>query len=192
MEQPAEDAQPLGSVETEIKELLGMFSAPAFARRGYDLEYALRRLELRCRREREAMLDMVRVRLRQWASVADGPDGWTRAFDRPIDDLWTLAEAEPPAWADQPGSPRRIRAVARDLVASLERFNRRWTAFVEGLNLDALNHQIGQYNLYYTLEKECILGSARLAARLFTPKPPVDAARLLADHPLLPVPGLVV
>ncbi len=38
---------------------------------------------------------------------------------------------------------------------------------------------IDQYNRYYVLEKECSLGSARLAARHFTPKPPLTREALL-------------
>ena len=117
-----------------------------------------------------AMLDMVRLRLRQWAGVATGPDDWAGAFAAPIAPLWPLCGAEPPAWAAQPAPPRRRRAVARDLVASVARFNRRWAAFLDGLNLEPVNRQIDQYNRYYVLEKECVLGSARLAVRHFTPR----------------------
>jgi hypothetical protein len=50
---------------------------------------------------------------------------------------------------------------------------------------------IDQYNRYYVLEKECVMGSSRLAARFFTPIPQLTPERLLRDHPLLPVPDLV-
>jgi hypothetical protein len=49
---------------------------------------------------------------------------------------------------------------------------------------------IEHYNRYYVLEKECVMGSARLAARFFTPIPSLTVDRLLRDHPLLPVPRL--
>ena len=48
----ADESNPLVSTESEIKELLCLFDAPAFARRGTDLEYALGRLHARCRRQR--------------------------------------------------------------------------------------------------------------------------------------------
>ena len=59
------------------------------------------------------------------------------------------------------------RTVARDLIASVERFNKRWGQFLEALNLDPINQMIDQYNTYYVLEKECVMGSPRLAARHF-------------------------
>ncbi len=192
MEETEDSISPALNVETEIKELLGLFDAPAFARRGQDLEYALARLHERCARHRDAMLDMVRVRLRQWSAAVTGHDGWGSSFDAPIEPLWDLAGAEPPAWAERPAPIRRRRTIARDLVASLNRFNRRWTGYLDGLDLEAMNRTIDLYNRYYLLEKECSLGSARLAARHFVPQARVTRESLIDAHPTLPVPGLVV
>lgn len=184
-----EMTSPLG-VDGELNELLGLFDAPAFARRGSDLEYALSRLDARCRRERATMLEMVRVRLRQWAAAVEGHDAWSLAFAAPIAPLWDLARADPPAWAPQSAAPRKIRGVARDLIASVERFNRRWLAFLGNFDLEPINDMIDGYNQYYLLEKECCLGSARLAARHFAPKERLDPARLMAGFPPLPLPVL--
>jgi hypothetical protein len=192
MDETDEATPVVSNDETDLNQLLGLFDAPAFARRGLDLEYALEGLHGRLIRERSGMLDMVRVRLRQWASVATGPDDWAGVFTAPVaPGLYTASGAEPPAWATAPAPPRRRRAVARDLVASLARFNRRWLHFLDAMKLDSVNRQVEQYNRYYVLEKECVIGSARLAARLFVPKPLLTRESLLADHPLLPVPGLV-
>ena len=177
--------------EPDLNQLLGLFDVPAFARRGHDLEYALKRLHLRLVRERSGMLDMVRLRLRQWASVATGPDDWAGVFAAPIAPLYDASGAPPPAWAAAPASSRRRGVVARDLVASLGRFNRRWLHFLDAMTLDSVNRQIDQYNRYYVLEKECVIGSARLASRHFVPKPPVSRESLLAEHPALPVPEVV-
>ena len=189
METP-DEPEGMPTVETELKELLGLFDAPAFARRGQDLEHGLGRLDERCRRERGAMLEMVRVRLRQWSGAVEGPEAWAATFAAPIDRLWPLSGAEPPAWADRTAPPRRCRAIARDLVASVERFNRRWSHFVAALDLAPFNRMIDQYNHYYVLEKECVMGSSRLAARHFVPRAPLTAESLLARHPILPVPEL--
>jgi len=183
-----DDATPLGGVEAEIKELLGLFDVPAFARRGQEVEYARVRLRARCAGARSGMLDMVRLRLRQWAAAASGPADASRFFAVPIDPLWALAGAENPRWGVRPDSPRRLRAIARDLVASSERFNRRWARFLDALDLAPINRQIDHYNRYYVLEKECVLGSARLAARHFTPLPPIGLDELRSEHPTLPVP----
>jgi hypothetical protein len=179
-----------GDIETEIKEMMGLFDSPSFARRGLELEGMLRRVDDRCRQARGERLNMVRVRLRQWTRVAATPDDWAAVFAAPIEPLWTLSEAEPPQWADTPGLRHRRLAVARDLIAAVERFNRRWVDFVESINLAPANLVIDHYNRYYVLEKECVMGSGRLAARFFTPISPLTSERLLQDHPLLPVPVL--
>jgi hypothetical protein len=190
MDERNEEGTPLGGVDAEIKELLGLFDVPAFARRGQDLEYALVRLRSRSRRHRGGMLDMVRLRLRQWASVADGPGADSPVFASTIAGLWALAEAEPPRWAARSAPLRRLRSIARDLVASVERFNRRWSDHLDGLDLTSINRQVDDYNRFYLLEKECSLGSARLAARHFVPKDRVTLDELRAELPPLPVPVL--
>ncbi len=182
----------LSTVETEVHQLMGLFDAPAFARRGQDMEHGLKRLHNHCRRVRLEMLDMVHIRLRQWASAATGPDDWASTFAEPIEplSLWSIAGAEAPQWANQPARPRRRIAIARDLIASIARFNRRWTRCVEGLKIEPINRLIDQYNRYYVLEKECVLGSHRLAVRAFEPEEPITIDLLLKQHPLLPLPEL--
>jgi hypothetical protein len=179
-----------GDVEAEIKEMMGLFDAPAFARRGMELDDMLRRVDARCRLARSERLEMVRVRLRQWMRVAIGPDDWPAVFADSIESLWPLSEAEPPQWAAAPSPRHRQLKVARDLIVTVERFNRRWSEFIAAINLGAANVVIDHYNRYYVLEKECVMGSGRLAARFFTPIPPLTPERLLRDHPLLPVPLL--
>jgi hypothetical protein len=181
-----------GDIDTEIKEMMGLFDSPSFARRGLELEEMLRRIDVRCRQARGERLDMVRMRLRQWSRVAAGPDDWAGVFAAPIEPLWTLGEAEPPQWADARAPQHRRLAAARDLVAAVERFNRRWSDFLASLNLGPANVVIDHYNRYYVLEKECVMGSVRLAARFFTPIATLTTERLLRDHPLLPVPSLTV
>jgi hypothetical protein len=180
----------VSNAEIEINHVLGLFDVPAFARRGKELEYALTRLSQRLAREREGMLDMVRVRLRAWSSVATGPDDWREVFAEPVAPLWSLARLDPPNWSSRPAPSRRRKTIARDLASSVARFNRRWAEFLEGLDLGPVNHRIDQYNRYYVFEKECVMGSARLAARHFVPKTPVSPESVLADFPLLPVPSL--
>ena len=47
---------------------------------------------------------------------------------------------------------------------------------------------VDRYNHYYLLEKECVMGSARLAARHFVPRERVSLDGLLARYPALPAP----
>jgi hypothetical protein len=109
-------------------------------------------------------------------------------FSASIEPLWPLSEAEPPQWASEPAPLRRQLDIARDLIAAVSRFNQRWRQFLDDLKLEAVNRVIDDYNRYYLLEKECVLGSARLAARFFTPVPRLSPEQLLREHPLLPVP----
>jgi hypothetical protein len=177
-------------IETEVKEMMGLFDTPAFARRGQDLEITLRRLHDRCRKARAELLDMVQLRLRQWSRAVTRPGEWSPVFTSSIEPLWPLALAEPPRWAESPAPIRRQRIIAGDLITAVLRFNRRWPRFLDQLNLEPVNTVIDQYNRYYVLEKECVLGSARLAARHFQPVPLLSTSTLLNDHPLLPVPEL--
>src|SRR5271165_5235221 len=91
-----EDSLPTMSVDAEIKELMGLFDVPAFARRGQEMEYALKRIHGRCLQVREEALEMVRLRLRQWSRVATGPEDFSEAFAGPIDSLWQQVQSEPP------------------------------------------------------------------------------------------------
>ena len=187
-----EDTTPfVSNAEIEINQVLGLFDVPAFARRGQELEYALSRLSQRLRREREGMLDMVKVRLREWSGVATSPDDWRDTFAQPIGPLWSLARLDPPSWSSRRATPRRRKAVASALVASVERFNRRWAEFLAGVDLNPVNRRIDQYNRYYVFEKECVMGSARLAAMHFVAQTLLSYESLLADFPLLPTPTLV-
>ena len=125
--------------------------------------------------------------MRRPAPVVAQPDDRADAFATPITPLWPLSAAPPAAWAAQPASTRRRAAVARDLVASVVRFNRRWSAFLDQLNLELINRMIDQYNRYYVLEKECVVGSARLALRHFVPRIHVTRTGLDEEYPVLPV-----
>jgi hypothetical protein len=191
-----EDDVPLptwnSDVEADVKELLGLFDLPAFARRGQDLEHALKRMDERCWRARGLLLEMVHLRLQQWAGAVTGPDGWRGVFVGAIEPLWALSDAKPPRWAHSPAPRGRQRAIAADLVAAVLRFNRRWVQFIDDINLDPINFMIEQYNRNYVLEKECVMGSARLAARHFVPLAVVTTQSLLQDHCVLPVPELAV
>jgi hypothetical protein len=178
-------------IETEVKELMGLFDLPAFARRGQDLEMILKRLHDRCRRSRHGMLDMVHLRLRQWSRAANGPTAWMAVFGQSIEPLWPLSGVDEPEWADSLAPIRRRRLIASDLKNAVLRFNRRWMQFLERLNVEPANAAISQYNRYYVLEKECVMGSPRLAARHFTPIPQLTTKTLANDYPILPVPDLI-
>lgn len=191
MTEDAEETPILELPSREVRELLGLFDVPSFARRGQDVEQGLEIVHTRCRRQRADRLDMVHLRLRQWSGAAIGPEDWQGIFTQSIAALWPETGAEAPNWAVEQAPLRRRQAIARSLVASIERFNRRWSTFLAELDLNFFNQIIDRYNQFYLLEKECYLGSARLAARHFVPREHLTRETLLADYPYLPVPYLV-
>lgn len=186
-----EDGPAMSLPSPEYRELIGLFDVPAFARRARTLEDFLSRLREYCQRERTKLLEMVHMRLGQWARAATGPGDWHGEFTAPVAPLFELAGLEPPEWARQAGSFRARRDAARGLALSVDRFNRRWSAFVGKLDLLSVNEMIDRYNRYYVFEKECYLGSARLAARHFVARAMLSHADLLAEFPTLPVPQVV-
>jgi hypothetical protein len=188
---PDESLTSVRSTEAELKELMGLFDAPAFARRGRDVEWAVARTLEISRRQRIEMLEMVHCRLRMWVSATSGYHDWQIAFTAPINYLWQMTGAKEPLWSNSTKvRPRAVYSASRDLVSSLERFNKRWEKWVNKLEADTINRQIDHYNKYYVLEKECVVGSAKLAARLFQPVPRIDPAWLFSQFPLIQVPVL--
>ncbi len=125
-------------IETEVKEMMGLFDLPAFARRGQDLEITLRRLHERCRRTRGQLLDMVRLRLRQWSRAVTGPDAWSGVFAH-RSSRSGRSRGRATRVGEAPAPLRRQRVIAGDLIAAVLRFNRRWTQFLDRLNLEPTN-----------------------------------------------------
>ncbi len=79
-------------IETEVKEMMGLFDLPAFARRGQDLEITLRRLHERCRNARgrvarHGSAAAPPVVARRHRARRPGPSVFTRS----IEPLWPLA-----------------------------------------------------------------------------------------------------
>jgi hypothetical protein len=69
-----------------------------------------------------------------------------------------------------------------------EQFNTYWRATAAAANLIPINQRREAYNRWYLLEKECAIGSARLAAQGFQPLAPLTTADILAHLPELPIP----
>lgn len=178
----------LGGVRSRSEEPLLALEIPAFVRRGLELDSMLQGVDDRCRRNRRKLLEMVYVRLRQWAKLATGPNDHRDAFRTSIADLWRSSEAEAPDWAAVAASSRRRKAAAHDLISSVERFNGRWVEFVDRLDLRLTNEVIEDYNRFYLVEKECAVGSARLAAMHFKTVAKIDASMIMAKFPPLPLP----
>jgi hypothetical protein len=181
------------NAELRNDEPLLTFDAPAFVRRSMQVEAAWEALLAVCRRERERLLEMPRMRLARFWAFVQLRQADSTPFSK-ADDMAYLEELHR-AW--QPRlrcavKPARSEAdVARalaELSQSFLRFNRRWLAFVGELDLRPVNQLRDGYNRYYLLEKECALRSARLAREGFVPLPSVCTDDLLVKLPLLRVP----
>lgn len=175
--------------DPEIGALAGLFDAPAFARRGNELAFVSEGFEAKLIQMRSELLSMVHVRSRQWVNAA-GPESWRLVLDEPLDQLAATLGIELAGASTSPVGPAALARIARELRASVERFNMRWTQYAKDVDTSPLNRLIERYNRYYLLEKECALGSARASARHFRPVEPISAESILKRHPPLPVPRL--
>mgnify|MGYP000899926056 CR=1 FL=1 len=186
---PADDGRQL------FQFFLGRYDAPAFVRRARDVEGTWRVLLAECRRRRDALLEMVKLRLATLAALAGAWEA-VRPFLQDAAELEYLrtleAELRPelriPLGADS--TPRVLRRALQELCASLERFNRRWDDETWRVDLEAINEVRDGYNRYYLVEKECALGSARVARQEFRRLEPITRADVLREFPPLPVPRL--
>lgn len=189
-----EDIQLTDKSDQQLSQgLLGRFDAPAFARRALQVEAACADLLQRCRRERAERLDMVRLYLGTLQALAVDW-AWLGPFLASEEDLNLVRELhgalQPRLRA--PVAPARtdrtLRRGLREFLEGLERFNRRWRRFLGEVDLTAVNRLRADYNRWYLLEKECAMGSWRLARTFFMPLEHWTLDTLLQELPLLPVP----
>ncbi len=175
--------------------VLGNYDAPAFVRRAHRVRDALDSLLARCRQERDRRLTMPRLRLGLLKAAAGN---WFRlrpflANDHQITVLQELESELSPRWRSQVEptlSDRKLERALQTLRESLEYFNARWPDFLATVNLTMVNESREGYNRYYLLEKECALGSARLARRGFQKLPPFTLEELNSHFPILPIPEI--
>jgi hypothetical protein len=81
------------------------------------------------------------------------------------------------------------RMALRRFLQSAARFNRKWQAHLDGLNLEPVNQPRREYNQFYATELDCAFGSQTRAADL-PQLAMVDSRRLYARYPLLQLPTL--
>lgn len=178
-----------------FKRFLSQYDAPAYIRRARGMQAAFDQLLEHCRRRRAEWLELVRLRIGMLHALA-GDWANLRPFladDEQLDILrYHLAALAAPLRApvEPSASGRALRRALRELHESLERFNHRWEAFLNGVDLTAVNDLREGYNRYYVLEKECAVRSARIARQGFVPLAPVTTGDLIAQFPLLPMPRL--
>jgi hypothetical protein len=191
-----DDLPILGRNEHKIfNQIIGQYDAPAYIRRARQVQDSHDLLIARCRKQREEWLPLVRTRLATLRALAT--DWWKLrpwlADEEQVQTLERLhADLEPRLRlpVTPTSSPRKLRGALRELIESLERFNRRWRAFLPSVDLSQVNDLRKGYNLYYILEKECAVRSARVARQGFRPVPPLTVEDLFAVLPPLPLPHL--
>src|SRR5262245_21524803 len=159
------------------------------------MEGAFEQLLERCRRQRSEWLKMVRTRLGLLHAHAGGWDALRPllADDGQVTALAALHAELQPRLRVRVGpttSPRVLGRALRELRESIERFNRRWLAFLPTVDLDEVNQLRDGYNRYYLLEKECAGRSSAVARQGFRRLEPLTREGLAALLPPLPVPVL--
>jgi hypothetical protein len=173
-----------------FQQVIAQHGGPAFMRRAQRAEGALMALRDRLAGIRGERLDMVTLRL----GVAVARAGSWQRLEGLLDAESIVAlrqlHADLQPQLRTPVAPAasdaQLRAALADLEQSIERFNRRWLAVVRAADLSDVNQRRDEYNRWYVLEKECAVGSVRVARQGFQPLPPITVDDLLAWFPLLP------
>jgi hypothetical protein len=178
-----------------LQQIAALHGPPAFAVRALRVKEAFDSLVARCLQQRQELLGMARIRLGTLHALAGT---WT-ALESLLQDVGQLdalqqleAELRPELrLLPKPTSSLRVlRRAVQELADSLDRFNRRWQEYLKGVDLSGINALRDGYNKYYVLEKECLLGSPRLARQGFRPLPPATTADLADQFPPLPIPRI--
>lgn len=177
--------------DPQFQYVVAQFGGPAFMRRAQRAEAALATLLDQLRQTRREWLEMSRLRLGQLHALAGD---WER-LDRFVtpDSLAALrglfGELKPTLRVPlaPTESDMAIRAAVCDLQEALERFNQRWRQLLAATDLAEVNRRRDEYNRYYVLEKECFVGSPRIAKLGFRPLAMVTNADLAKWLPEIPV-----
>src|SRR5262245_5993949 len=114
-----------------LMQLVGQYDAPAYVRRARAVEHAYEQILERCRRRRHEWLAGVRLHLRWLSRAADDAE-----LESPsLDVIHELRRECGFSDRETMKSRRRVRTAMRQLRASVARFNRRWAAFLDRLDL---------------------------------------------------------
>jgi hypothetical protein len=175
-----------------FKRFLACYDVPAYVRRARQIQDALDFLLGRCRQQRETLLRPVRSGLKLCWQVAGHPELLQRAIQnsercRTILELGDSLGVPCPNSSQTSLSPRRLQQALDELQNSIVRFNRRWHAYLQQVDLEPINRLRAAYNRYYLLEKECALRSPRLARQGYVPLEPLRTEHLAAWLPGLQV-----
>jgi hypothetical protein len=173
-----------------LQRLLGTSDVPAFIKRARRVQEAWESLLSDCRRHHDEYLGTTRTRLdslgrfaRNWEDLA--------SYIRDVEEVSWLrslcqALALEPQWAcERTPAAGTLRRELRELKATIRHFNRRWSLFLETIDLRPVNEARAGYNRYYVLEKECAVRSLLVARQGFSPIPPLVKEELEGMFPYL-------
>ena len=170
---------------------------PAYIMRANRVASAWQGILSNCFSARNEMLELPRLRLGQLAALVDRKFALLSPFVLEHHAASAQLERMHQEWAPKlrmelhpTNSPRKILAALSDLIASFERFNRRWESYVDGLSFETVNYERQQYNDYFLVEKAAALGSDRLAEMGFERLRMCGRDDVLAHFPRLFVPVL--
>jgi hypothetical protein len=198
-EELVKDETPVAANETDPFErlILGRYDVPAYVRRARGVQDGLEAVLARCRAQREEWLSMVRLRVGELFARAGNWEALRPllADDEQLDHVRNLHDELRPMLRvshEPTRSASKLRRILHELIASLERFNRRWLAFLPENDLSEVNALRDSYNRYYILEKECAVRSPAVARMGFQRLEPLTTDDLRTMLPSLPVPKLAV
>ncbi len=178
-----------------VKQFQTQFDVPAFVRRAQRVQEALDRVVAGCRRQRHQWLTMPRIRLGVLKGLAgewERLSSWLADGDqvKVLHDLDKELAPQLRSRIEPTSSGRKLQRALQALEESLEYFNRRWRAYLPGVDLTQVNELRVGYNRYYLLEKECTMRSPRLARQGFRRLEPLTVQELADLLPPLSVPQL--
>jgi hypothetical protein len=168
-----------------VQQVICHFGAPAFLRRAHAAQMSFDSLIDSCRQRREEMIAMVTLYVGTLYALSSN---WTAlrpllADDESLEALRQLHDELQPRLRITVTATTSIRKLRRALVElreAIDHFNRRWLEFLERVDLQGVNRLREGYNRYYLLEKECALGSPRLARLGFRELEPITKEGLVS------------
>jgi len=182
-----------GNSDRLAKAVMARYDGPAYLRRAKQMELAIAALHQKCQETRHEMLHLVRLRLGRLLDVAGSWEKLMPGFLEPstaeiLRQLLTQEGDQQTVPEPAAASPGRIQHALQELCEAIHWFNLRWIGFLHELDLNPVNALITGYNRWYVLEKECAVGSPRVARQGFRVVPPITLDDLKTQYPPLPVP----
>lgn len=175
------------------KEITGRFGGPSFMRRAKQVETAWTDLRERIAKMRLEHLEIVRLRLGQLHALAGGWERLQPLISDHFGEVRSLYEELQPRLRmplEPATAPRILRSALGEMREAMEAFNQRWTKVLAKVDLKPMNDARDAYNQYYLLEKECALGSSRIARLGYHRLEPVTLDDLRKEFPLLKLPRI--